>query len=118
MESTELVQEALRICEEHKAIDPVVIDLRGRSFVTDFFVVVSGSNAIQVRAIADALAEGLADALRARPEGYQSARWVCIDLGDAVIHGFTPESREFYDLERFWRDAPRFELKASRSLQD
>lgn len=76
--------------------------------ITDLFVICSGRSEPQVKAIADALSEKLAG-LGLKPrgmEGYAEGRWVLVDLGDVVVHIFTPEEREVYRLERLWGDAP------------
>jgi ribosome-associated protein len=73
-------------------------------------------NQRQVQAIADEISEQLKIQLRRRAvriEGYNSAEWVLLDYGDFVVHLFDKEAREFYDLERLWRDARRVEIPAS-----
>lgn len=95
-----------------KADDVVILDLRGRSDVCDFFVLASGSVDLQVRAIADAVRDGL-QKQRQKPlsvEGLESGRWVLIDYVDVVVHVMLPAARQYYQLERLWGDAPRHEL--------
>ena len=100
-----LILGALR---DRKALDLVVIDLRGVSDAADFFILCSGTSEPHVRSLTD----DLVDELRGqghRPwhvEGRQSLRWVLVDLVDVVVHIFLPEAREFYALERLWGDAP------------
>jgi ribosome-associated protein len=90
----------------------VVIDLRGISTATDFFVLASGNSDVQVRAIA----EHVVDELKlqgARPghvEGMQGGRWVLLDYINFVVHVFHPEARTFYQLEDLWGDAPRWDV--------
>jgi ribosome-associated protein len=100
---------------DKKAVDLVTLDLRGASAFTDFFVICTGANARQVRAIADAVesilrADGIKPAL---VEGYSHAEWVLIDCFDVVFHVFTPSTREFYALERLWGDGQRIEVPAT-----
>jgi len=92
-----------------KAEDVVMLDLGKVSAAADYFVVASGSSDIQVKAIADAIVDGL-DAAGVRVwhiEGYANGRWVLIDLVDVVVHVLHKEAREFYALERLWGDAPK-----------
>ena len=78
---------------------------------TDFFVVVSGANPRQTRAIADEIQRQLHARRRpARVEGEREAEWVLLDYLDVVVHVFTPGSREFYRLENLWGDVPRVPL--------
>lgn len=97
---------------EKKAKDVLVIDLRGLSSVTDFFVICTGDSDIQVQAIAehvkDKLKEAGFDLLRM--EGYLHAQWVLLDFGDFVVHVFHHEARAFYSLERLWGDAPQVDF--------
>jgi ribosome-associated protein len=78
--------------------------------ITDWFVVTSGRNSRQVRAIVEAVEEQLAKAGGPKPnriEGRDTFSWVLMDYGFLVVHVFTEEAREHYDLERLWRDVPR-----------
>ena len=94
----------------------VILDMKGVSNVTDFFVIASGTSTRQVQAIADGVAESLAKR-RLRPwhvEGYPEAQWVVLDYGDIIAHIFLQEKREFYNLERLWGLAPRRYLEKKR----
>jgi ribosome-associated protein len=101
----QLVVEALA---DRKAIDPVVLDLRGLCAATDYFVIVSGTSDAHVRGMADHLVAALAPAGVAphHVEGLAQGRWVLLDYVDFVVHVFHPELRDFYQLERLWGDAP------------
>lgn len=107
----ERVREALSAASDKKAIAPVVLDLREVANFTDFFIIVSGANPRQVQAISDEVVERLkrAGTRAARVEGYNAAEWTLIDYGDFVVHIFDEKSRQFYDLERLWRDARRID---------
>jgi ribosome-associated protein len=97
---------------DKKAHDVVVLDLRSTPAFTDFFVLCSGHNQRQVKAIADAIEETLR-AARVRPahvEGYDRAEWVLMDFFTFIVHVFTPQTRAFYSLERLWGDAERIEV--------
>lgn len=97
---------------DRKALDLVVIDLRGVSDAADYFVLCSGTSEPHIRSLTDDLVEELRGQGH-RPwhvEGRQSLRWVLVDLVDVVVHIFLPEAREFYALERLWGDAPAARL--------
>lgn len=106
------VARAVRAALDKKAQDVVVLDLRSTPAFTDFFILCSGLNTRQVKAIADAVDEALR-ALKMRPahtEGYERAEWVLIDYFSFIVHVFTPQTRAFYGLERLWGDAEKIEV--------
>ena len=108
----EQVQTAVRAASAKKAEKIMILDLRHTSAFTDVFVVCTGQNARQVKAIVDNVEESL-KALGQRPvavEGYRGSEWVLVDYFDFVVHVFTPESREFYALERLWGSAIRVDV--------
>jgi ribosome-associated protein len=111
-EFDERLRRAVSAAAEKKALEPTILDLRGISSFTDFFVIVTGANRRQVQAISDEIAEQLKrnGTPAARVEGYQNAEWVLIDFGDFVVHVFDEKARRFYDLERLWREARRRDL--------
>ena len=90
--------------EDRKAIDPVLLDLRGKTLVADFFLICTGNSNVHIRAIAELLLERADENLLAKPrvEGLEIAEWVLLDFGDVVIHVMAEESRERYKLEQFW----------------
>ena len=106
---------AIAAAEDKKAADIVVLDLRKAAGFTDFFVICSGQNARQIRAIVDAVTEALAShaAKPAHVEGYERSEWVLLDYFDFIVHVFAPETRLFYGLERLWGNAERIELPAA-----
>lgn len=109
----ERVLTALRAASDKKAQNSVVIDLQEIASFTDYFIITAGSNTRQVQAIADGVEEDLKKYNQTRPkriEGYNSAEWILLDYGDFVVHVFEQKMREFYDLERLWRDARRVTL--------
>ena len=106
------VSKAVRAALDKKAVDVVVLDLRDTPAFTDFFLLCSGLSQRQVKAIADGIEEALR-AAKVRPahiEGYERAEWVLMDFFTFIVHVFTPQTREFYSLERLWGDAERIEL--------
>ncbi len=109
------IQLAARCASDKKGVELKILDLRPIVSFTDFFLLVTGSNQRQVQAIADEISEQLKRQNRTRPnriEGYTSAEWVLLDYGDFIVHVFDTDAREFYDLERLWRDAQQVELPA------
>ena len=80
------------------------IDVGGRTIIADTFAIVTGRSKIQTRAIADAVVEAVRrDGYSvSRIEGYADGSWILIDLGNVIVHVFTPEERTFYNLERLW----------------
>jgi ribosome-associated protein len=112
-ELDENLQIAIRGAAEKKAVNMVALDLRPVASFTEFFVICSATNQRQVQAIADEISEQLKKQLKQNPvrvEGYNAAEWVLLDYGDFVFHIFDKDARDFYDLERLWRDAPKVEL--------
>ncbi len=106
------VERAARAADDKKAQDLVVLDLRKAAGFTDFFVICSGTNARQIRAIADGVMESLAaeGAKPAHVEGYDRSEWILIDYFDFIVHVFAPETRIFYGLERLWGNAERVDV--------
>ena len=101
------VAKAVKAALDKKALDVVVLDLRNTPAFTDFFVLCSGLNPRQVKAIADAVEEALR-AAKVRPahiEGYDRAEWVLMDYVNIVVHVFQKHIREFYNIEGLWGDA-------------
>ena len=99
-----LLKTVLAAVEELKAKDVVQIDVRGKSSVCDYMVVVSGTSSRHVKSIADEVVR-FAKKLDVMPlgvEGEREAEWVLVDLGDVVVHAMLPRVREFYALERLW----------------
>lgn len=107
----ELEQKALKqvvdLVADKKGHDTVMLNLKGISMVTDYFLITTGNSTTQVKAIADHLDEKLGSVgiPILRIEGLSEAKWVLIDCGDLVVHIMTPEQRDFYNLERLWGDA-------------
>lgn len=112
LDTIEAVKIAAQAASEKKATDIIALDLREVASFTEYFLICTGSNPRQVAAIAEAVEDTLRKAGR-RPmhsEGYSSAEWVLLDYGDFIVHVFGSASRQFYDLERLWRDAEKVEL--------
>jgi len=98
-----------KLAEDRHCSDIVVLDLRGKSPATDYFVIATGTSNRQMRTVADEIN----DAARKQKfqrfgrAGYEQARWILLDFVDVVIHIFDTQYREYYDLELLWGDAER-----------
>jgi ribosome-associated protein len=110
------IDRAIAAAEDKKAVNLVVLDLRKAAGFTDFFLIASGTNTRQVRAIADGVMEALAGegVKPAHVEGYDRSEWILLDYFDFIVHVFAPETRVFYSLERLWGNAERIEVAAGR----
>ncbi len=111
LQAIERAKRVALAAEEKKAAEITVLEVRELTPVADYFVICSGHSRLQVQAIADAILEAMEGAGQAllHMEGYDRARWVLLDFGDVVAHIFLAEEREYYDIERLWREAPRME---------
>jgi len=107
-----VITTAINAAFEKKALNLVVLDLRKADGFTDFFVICTGANPRQIAAIADGVREALRQAGE-RPavtEGADSSAWVLLDYFNFVVHVFSRECRAFYDLERLWGNAERYQF--------
>jgi len=101
--------DAVKIAVERRCTNTVVLNLKGKSPVTDYFVIATGTSNRQMRTVADEVAE------IAKQQGYQlfgragyeQARWILLDFVDVVVHIFDSEYRDYYDLELLWGDAEK-----------
>lgn len=105
---------AMDLARDRKARDLTVLDLRGLSGATDFFVIATGTSDIHVRGVAEYIIDELkkGDVRPDHVEGLRSGRWVLIDYIDFVVHVFHPAARDFYQLETLWGDAPALSLES------
>jgi ribosome-associated protein len=101
-----------QIVADRKAMDVVVLDMADASSITDYFLICSGGSQRQVQAIADAIDAQLKQAgtTSLGVEGYREGHWILMDYGDVIVHVFSQETRDFYDLERLWGNAPKIDL--------
>ncbi|WP_013320219.1 ribosome silencing factor [Gloeothece verrucosa] len=107
--------------DDRKGADIVALDVSDVSYLSDYFIIVTGFSRTQVRAISDAIEEKAAiecNRYPSRTEGKSEGSWVLQDYGDVIVHIFLPEEREFYNLEAFWGHAKRFNLSEIDSLQE
>ncbi len=107
----ELALAAAQAAADKKANDIAIIDVADQLVITDAFIIASAPNERQVLAIVDAIEERLVQlpekAKPVRREGERAGRWVLLDYVDVVVHVQHAEEREFYSLDRLWKDCPR-----------
>ena len=112
--AVELIRTAALAASDKLATDLLAFDVSEQLAITDAFLLASGANDRQVRAIVEEIEDKLreAGAKPIRREGHRDGRWVLLDYGDVVIHVQHTEERQFYALERLWRDCPAIDLPA------
>ena len=107
------VRLAVEAAQEKKAAGITVLDLTAAGAFTDYFVVCTGFSTPQVQAICTEVEAQLYKNLSRSPEhreGYRSAEWALLDFGGFVVHVFSEQARRYYDLERLWRNVPRYDI--------
>lgn len=113
MESITIAQLCAQYADDKKAEDIVLLDLRGLSPVTDYFVICTATSNPQMRAVRDEIVTQMRDEHGQNPlfsEGGFESQWQIINYPNVMVHVLTPEKREFYSLEELWGDAPRIDL--------
>ena len=109
----DLATKAAHYAEDKKALDIKILDLREMTSMTDYFIICTGEVEEHVKAIVKSVEKGLieSDAFKAwHIEGYNTGNWVVMDYFDFVVHIFKPESRDYYNLEKLWADAPMVQI--------
>ncbi len=110
----------IQAAQGKKALDIVVMDLRGMTAITDYFIICSGRSSRQVMAIADHIQKEMRN-VSIRPlgvEGVGSGHWILLDYDHVVIHVFYDPIRRFYNLEGFWSDVPRIQVESAQIETD
>lgn len=115
MDVLDKTQEMARFLEQKLAEDVVILGMEGVSLMADYFIIATGRNTRQTRALSEYLElenkkEGI---LPLRIEGQNSGEWILMDYGDIIVHLFTAQQREFYNLEKLWGDALRVPVQAA-----
>src|SRR5947209_12780509 len=107
LDPAQLAKAAVDVASDKKASDIILLDIRDVTTIADYFVICSGNNVRQIRAIADAIDEQLEEqgATLLHREGDAETGWVLLDFGDVIVHIFGPKEREYYRLERLWSEA-------------
>jgi len=116
--SLTLAQRAAQIAIDNKAQDVLLLDLRGVTDMTDFFLIASGTSDTHVRSLGENIMIGLKkDGSPAHHvEGLEKGRWVLLDFVDVVVHLFHPTLRNFYQLERLWADAEEVPIERAAGM--
>ncbi len=111
--STEMANKAVEILKDKKAKDIRLLDIHEISTIADYFLVVTGTSTTQLQAMADALDEKmeLAGYKLHHKEGFRGGRWILVDFNNIIVHLFHDEERNFYNLERLWKDAKTVEVE-------
>ncbi len=113
--SLQLALTAIQAADDRKGNDIVLLRVTEVSLLADYFVLVTGYSKVQVRAIANAVADTVQDECLRAPlhtEGMAESTWVLQDYGDVIVHVLMPQEREFYNLEAFWGHAERVDYRA------
>jgi ribosome-associated protein len=106
---------AIQAADERKGADIALLRVTEVSLLADYFVIVTGFSRVQVRAIANAIADKVKQELHYTPrhlEGQSEASWILLDYGDVIVHVQLPQEREFYNLEAFWGHAQRMDFQS------
>lgn len=117
IDSSALIESITNALHEKKAKEIVLLDVRGLTTLTDYFIVCHGTSETQIRALANSVTEmtkkDIGEAVW-KKEGLEARRWIILDYVNVVVHIFSQEKREFYGVERMWNDAVRTELEDAK----
>ncbi|OIJ16178.1 ribosome silencing factor [Anaerobacillus arseniciselenatis] len=113
MKENNVLQIAVKAADDKKAENITVLDMKGISLISDYFLICNGNSEKQVQAIATEIKKSAQaqDIELKRLEGFDQARWVLIDLDDVVVHVFHKDERVYYNLEKLWGDAPTIDIE-------
>jgi ribosome-associated protein len=106
----ELAQRCVWFAQDKKALDPIILDLRKISTITDYLVICSAQSEPQIKAIANGVEQALKEGFERYPlavDGFPTSQWIVIDYGDVMFHIFHEQKRPIYALEDLWSDAPQ-----------
>jgi ribosome-associated protein len=121
VDTTELLRIAAKGADDKLGTDIVALDVSSTLYITDAFLIVSAENERQVGAIVDGVEEALLKQAGRKPlrrEGRGTGDWVLLDYGDIVVHVFSTEQREYYALERLWKDVPVIDVTIDDTESD
>lgn len=112
MTSLEKARQIVKVLDSKKAKDIKLLEIQKLSSLGDYFIIASGSSNTQVKSLADEVEDSMTKLGEEpkRVEGHQSAQWILLDYYDVMVHVFLNETREFYNLERLWCDAPAVDI--------
>ena len=112
MEAKDIVKNAVVSLDKHKAADIKIIGVTDITSLADYFIIAEGTSSTQVKALSDYVEFELGE-LGIKPlrvEGYNASNWILMDYGTVILHVFQGETRQFYDLERLWKDGEQLPL--------
>lgn len=121
MESKDLALRAAALLDKKKASSVRVLKVRDLTVLTDYFVLASGTSTTHVKSLAEELDYQLEHDHNVHPlrtEGSDSRSWVVLDYGEVIVHVFTPEAREFYDLDHLWADGEEVDISGYLAAQE
>lgn len=112
MDNKSLSLEVFKALDDKKAHDIKVLDVQGVTSVADYFVIATGTSTKHASSLAESVEEALTGIglSVSHKEGYRTGEWILLDYLDVVVHVFTQETREFYKLEKMWKDAEILEV--------
>ena len=112
MTPKEVAAVAAKALDDRKGVDISLLEITDVTTIADYFLICTGTSNTHVKSLCDAVEEAMDNAGEPalRREGHRSGTWVLLDYGCLVVHVFTEETRQFYDLERLWTDAKRVDL--------
>ncbi len=109
-ESLDLAHQCVFAAQDKKALDPIILDLRNVSSITDYLVICSAQSEPQLKAIANGVELALKETVGRHPlavDGFPTSQWIVMDYGDVMFHIFHEQKRAVYALEDLWSDAPQ-----------
>ena len=112
--SQSLLEEIIQLAFEKKAQNLILLDLRGLSYLSDYFIVCNGTSEPQVKAIVDNIRKGTSFKPK-HLEGYTNKKWVSLDYFDIIVHVFDEQGRNYYAIENIWADAPKKEFNDEKT---
>jgi ribosome-associated protein len=110
LSALDVARQCVWAAQEKKALDPIILDLRDISTITDYLVICSAQSEPQIKAIANGVEQALKEGLERHPlavDGFPTSQWIVIDYGDVMFHIFHEQKRPVYALEDLWSDAPQ-----------
>ena len=112
MESKQLMEQIVKFADDKKAKNITVLDISEFTTLTDYFVICEGGSSTQIKAIVDEVEEKLSEqGIKVRGiEVFSTADWILMDYNDVVLHVFTEQSREFFNIENLWSDAKQVDV--------